>query len=54
MLVPSSFHWIVHLFRRSAVPPAPLHQSLPEMASAALKPGMRTWLVARAVSLRAF
>jgi hypothetical protein len=33
---------------------APLHQSVPALASAALKPGAKTWLVARAVSLRAF
>jgi hypothetical protein len=30
------------------------HQSLRDRASAALKPGPQTWLVARAVSLKAF
>lgn len=41
---------------RHGVPTAtePLSRSLPEMASAALKPGQKTWLVTRAVSLRAF
>ena len=41
---------------RHGVPTAtePLSRSLPELASAALKPGQKTWLVTRAVSLRAF
>ena len=30
------------------------HQSLRDRASAALKPGPKTWLLARAVSLKAF
>ena len=59
MLVTSSLAAIARLVRRvrtGAAPVAaePMHQSLPELASAALKPGTKTWLVARAVSLRAF
>ena len=34
--------------------PGPGRGSLPELARAALKPDQATWLVARAVSLRAF
>ena len=59
MLIPSSLVAILDFVRgtHAGAAPAevePAHQSLPELASAALKPGTKTWLVARAVSLRAF
>ncbi len=59
MLIPSSFVAILDFVRgtRAGTAPAvaePAHQSLPDLASAALRPGTKTWLVARAVSLRAF
>jgi hypothetical protein len=40
--------------RRSPALPASGGDSLPVLARAALRPGQGTWLVARAVSLRAF
>jgi hypothetical protein len=46
------------LRRRPALPPSRSVTlagiSWPELADASLKPGQKTWLVARAVSLRAF
>ncbi len=50
---------VAELFRRfrrgwpAAMDP-PCSTSLHVVASAALKPGSKTWLVARAISLRAF
>lgn len=42
-------------FRAARHAPAQAHpESLRVLANAALKPGNKTWLVARAVSLRAF
>ena len=42
-------------FRRGVpIVTEPLPRSLPDLASATLKPGQKTWLVTRAVSLRAF
>jgi hypothetical protein len=59
MLLANWLAALIDLIRRSrtsaaALPPEMLHCSLPELAGAALKPGTQTWLVARAVSLRAF
>jgi hypothetical protein len=47
---------LARLLRRRAGPAViePPHQSLPDLADAALRPGTKTRLVARAVSLRAF
>ena len=55
MLLANWLGALLDLARREA-PAAmePVGQSLPLLASAALKPGTKTWLVARAVSLRAF
>lgn len=56
MVVTSCLAELGRLLRLRAAPVAiePSHQSLPDLADAALKPGTKTWLVARAVSLRAF
>ena len=59
MLLANCLAAVLGLLRRSRGSDAPMevepwHQSLPELASASLKPGTKTWLVARAVSLRAF
>lgn len=56
MVVISCLAELGRLLRQRAAPVAiePSHQSLPDLADAALKPGTKTWLVARAVSLRAF
>jgi hypothetical protein len=59
MVIPSGLATILDFIRGALAGSVttvvePARQSLPDLASAALRPGTKTWLVARAVSLRAF